>query len=119
MSDNLFNKWIPVQTVDPMKRKPKEWANIYHIQLLEVVDGLWNEYEWAYNLSELKYLPLPDKNEKGEILDTFDTASEMELRAMELKRDIYLGASIGEAHLLDTKKKYIETDWIRHKLNLL
>lgn len=119
MADDVLNKWVPVSTVDPMKRKPKEWANIYNIQLLEPLDGLWNEYEWAYNLSEIKYYPLPDKNAKGETLDTFDKASEMEFRALELKRDVYMSAGIGEKHLLETKKKYVETDWVRHKLNLL
>ena len=113
----LKDKWVPVSTVDFSRRKPKEWAKIYNVQLLDVIDGIWSEYEWAYNFSNLKYYPLPDNNNM--IDPVFERAAEMELRALELRRDIFMGADIGERHLLETKNRYIETEWVKRKLTLI
>lgn len=110
MSSNNINnnKWVPIPNVDPLRRKPHEWAKIYHIKLHDKVkDDIWSEYEWAYNLFKLKYTLIPDKN--GE----YDKANEMELRALELKRDLFMGADDGEKYVLE--KQYIETEWIRSK----
>ena len=108
--DLLKNKWEPIIGVDYTKRTPLEWAKIYNIELLSNLQNvLWNEYEWAYNFSDLQYYPVPDKH--GECEKT----AEMELRALELRRDIFMGADIGERHLLEKEGKYIETDWIRKR----
>lgn len=104
-----YSKWMPIEKVDSMKRKPNEWAKIYHMQLFgDIPNRLWSEYEWAYNLSDLQRCLLPDKN------DDFEQAGLMELRADELRRDLFMGADIGEKEVL--KEKYIETEWIRMKL---
>ena len=107
----LKNKWEPIDNVDPMKRKPLEWAKIYNIKLLNYTsEPLWSEYEWAYNLINLRYVPIPDKY--GE----FDKSNDMELRALELNRDLFMGADLGERHVLEKEKHFIETEWIRKKL---
>jgi hypothetical protein len=107
----LKNKWEPINNIDPMKRKPWEWAKIYNVKLISPSpEDLWSEYEWAYNLPNLKYVPIPDKY--GE----FDKANEMELRAIELRRDLFIGADLGERHVLEKEKRYIETEWVRKNL---
>lgn len=107
------DKWQSIQNIDLMKRKPNEWAKIYNMQLIEnIPDQLWNEYEWSFNLQNLKYWLLPDKN--GE----FDKAAEMEMRAQELRRDLFVNADPGERYVLENKK-YIETEWCRRKLSFM
>lgn len=115
--DDLKEKWEPVDDVDYSKRKPKEWAGIYHIELLgRVPNELWSEYEWAYHLlNDLQYYPLPDRNKKGVQLDNYEQSSLKEFRAMELNRDLYMGADMGEKKVL--KDKYIETQWVKNKIN--
>ncbi|MFW6007878.1 MAG: hypothetical protein ACOCP8_01325 [archaeon] len=117
--DELKDKWEPVEKVDQSRRKPKEWANIYHIELLgNIPNSLWSEYEWAYHLfTDLQYYPLPDRNKKGVQLDSYEKSAQKELRAMELKRDIFMGADMGEKKVL--KEKYIETQWVRNRLNFM
>lgn len=117
--DIFKDKWVPVLNVDPMKRKPKEWAKIYNIQLVDEHHGIWSEYEWAFHLADIEYYPLIDTDSNGNMLDTFDRSSAMEMRALELRRDLFMGADIGERHVLTEKKKYIETEWVNRKLNLL
>ena len=115
MSDEsvLMNKWNPISNVDYSKRTPSEWAKIYNMELIgDVRKVLWSEYEWAYNVPNLKYYPVPDKN--GE----YEKTAEMELKAIELRRDLFMGADMGERHLLETEGKYIETDWIRKRAAL-
>jgi len=105
-------KWEPVVDADPMRRKPLEWARIYRIKLLEPPpDILWNEYEWAYNMLALNYELIPDKD------GDFDKAVLMELRAMELKRDLFMSADMGERYVLE--KQYIETEWLRRRLTFI
>lgn len=102
----INEKWAPVPNPDIAKRRPNEWAKIYRIKLFDIQkDGLWSEYEWAYNFPDLSYYP---------DTDDFDKMAEMEMRADELRRDIFLGADIGEREVLNTK--YMETNWIRAKL---
>lgn len=99
-------KWVPVPNPDVLKRRPNEWAKIYKIKLLDNnTSTLWSEYEWAYNFPDLSYYP---------DTDDFDRMSEMEMRAYELRRDIFLGADIGEKEVL--KEKYMETHWVRTKM---
>lgn len=112
--DNLKDKWEPVEKIDPKKRKPNEWAKIYSIKLIgEYPNELWSEYEWSFYLPTLKYMPIPDKN--GE----FEYFSEMDLRSLEIRRDLFMGADIGERHVLTNENKYIETNWVRHKMSFI
>lgn len=102
------DKWVPVENPDPIKRKPEEWAKIYGIKLLdEIGNHLWSEYEWAYYFVDLSYYPA---------IKDFDRISEMEMRAYELRRDVFLGADIGERDILN--EKYMETNWIKSKIRL-
>lgn len=117
MTDILKEKWDPIKDVDPAKRRPTEWAKIYLVELVgDIPNSLWNEYEWAYNFSKLDYRLLPDRNKDGSLLGTYEKAEDMEMRAMELKRDLFMGADIGEKYVL--QEKYIETEWVRRKLSL-
>lgn len=101
-------RWLPVENPDPIKRKPDEWAKIYGIKLLEPLgDHLWSEYEWAYYFIDLSYYPASQD---------FDKITEMEMRAYELRRDLFLGADIGEKDILNDK--YIETRWIKTKIKI-
>ncbi len=113
------DKWEPIDDYDPAKRKPREWAKIYNLELIgDIPNSLWSEYEWAYNLiTRLKYYPLPDTSKDGTQLDSYENATLQELRAMELNRDLYMGADLGEKKVLE--EKYIETQWVRQKLNFL
>ena len=89
-----------------IKRKPQEWAKIYHIKLLDSMENiLLNEYEWAYKIDELRYTLIPDK------YGDFDNASLMELRALELKRDLFMMSDLGEREILE--QRYIEIQWLR------
>lgn len=109
------SKWEEVENIDFKKRKPNEWAAIYKVKIFGYIpDELWSEYEWAYNLTNLKYMLLPDRDEDGDLLDTFEKSEEMEMRAIELKRDIFTTADMGEKLVLNDK--FIETDWINKKL---
>lgn len=110
MSNEKINNgtWHPVEDVDLHKRKPEEWAKIYGLKLLNnPSNNLWSEYEWAYNFTELSYYPAHQD---------FDKISEMEMRAFELRRDLFVGADIGEKEVLKTK--YIETQWCLNKLRM-
>lgn len=113
--NNINNdKWEVVANIDPMRRKPYEWARIYLMELITPApELLMNEYEWAYTLmsGEFKYNLLPDKN------GDFDKSGLMELRAMELKRDLFMGADMGERYVL--QKQYIETEWLRRKMTFM
>ena len=73
------------------------------------IAGWWNEYEWAYNFTKLSYKPIL-KDEDG--FPDWDKISEKEMRAQYLKRDLFLGADMGEKEIL--KQKYIETQWVRN-----
>ena len=101
------NKWEPIQNPDITKRSPIEWANIYGLELLNPINGYWNEYEWAYNFPNLDYVP--KKSSDG--LYDWDSISDKENRAQFLRRDLFLGADLGEKEIL--KEKYIETNWVR------
>lgn len=101
--------WDPVTDPDITRRTPDEWAKIYGIKLLTQVPGWWNEYEWAYNFTSLSYIPLL-KDEDG--FPNWDQIAEKEMRAQYLKRDLFLGADMGEKELLKTK--YVETQWLRN-----
>ena len=110
-------KWEQVEDLDYARRKIKEWANIYNIELVEFEDDgrLWSEYEWAYRLFDMKYNPIIiNWKNMDEELEKF---SEKEMRAMELRRDVFMGATLGEKELL--KEKYIETEWCRERLSVL
>lgn len=100
-------KWVPIPNPDISKRKPNEWAKIYLIKLIDQPNHeLWSEYEWAYHfITDLGYYP---------DTEDFDSMSEKEMRAIELRRDLFLGADIGENEIL--KSKYIETAWVKSKL---
>lgn len=116
----LKDKWEPIQDLDFSRRKPDEWARIYFIKLVGAIPiVLWNEYEWAYHLPNLKYYPMPDRNKKGELLDSYDKSASMEMRAISLRRDIFMGADLGEKYVLETEGKYIETEWVRKRLTLM
>lgn len=115
MSKN--DKWEPVEDIDFSRRTAHEWAKIYLVELLEesTDDRLWSEYEWAYNFLNMKYRPRIDDVEKlEEYLEKF---AEKEMRAIELRRDIFMGASLGEKEIL--KERYIETEWVRKRLSVL
>ena len=102
-------KWEPVEFPDYSRRKMEEWANIYGISINVEDDGrLWSEYEWAYNMCNADYVPKTKD---------FEKLSAMEMRALELRRDIFVSATTNEREIL--VKKYIETDWVRKKLNVL
>ena len=115
----LKDKWEPVENVDYSKRKPKEWAKIYNIHLLEEIDGIWSEYEFAYMLSSLKYRPLADETNSNIEFDSYEKSALMELRALELRRDLFYGADPGELSILRDDKLYVETHWVKRKLNLI
>ena len=107
-----------IKNVDPHKRKPIEWAKIYNLKLMSSFsENLWSEYEWAYYFSKLKYMPMHDIGRNGQELDTFDKSTEMEMRAFELNRDLFVNADLGEKMIL--KEKYIETGWVRKMLMLV
>lgn len=111
--NNINVKWEPITNADFARRKPIEWARLYNIKVYnQIPDVMWNEYEWAYHLiNNFQYDLLPDDN------NDFDKASLMELRAMELKRDLFMGADIGEKHVLETQ--YIETEWLRRRITFV
>ena len=58
-------------------------------------------------MKDLQYVLLPDKN------GDYDKANNMELRAMEIKRDLFMGADEGEKYVL--QRQYIETEWARRR----
>lgn len=100
--------------IDQAKRTPKEWAEIYHIELFDDLNGnLWNEFEWAYNMINLNYRMLPNKNKMYDEI-SYEQAECMEMRAMYIKQDIINNADFGEKQIL--KEKYTETSWIRSQL---
>jgi len=103
------NKWQPIENIDVNRRKPEEWAKIYHMKLIKnTISDLWNEYEWAYYLSkDLKYQLLPDKN------GDYEKANNMEMRALEIKRDLFMSADEGEKYVLQSQ--YMETEWCRRR----
>ena len=106
-------KWQPIQDTDMTKRTPEEWAKIYNIKLTEEATGFWSEYEWAYNFDKLSYVPI---FEDDGVYD-WDKIANWELRAMNIRRDIFMGADMGEKDIL--KQKYIETQWLRdHTLRI-
>lgn len=113
MSKN--EKWEIVEPIDLSRRKAQDWAKIYFVELLEepIDDRLWSEYEWAYYFFNMNYRP-DTKNFKNydEGLEKF---AEMEMRAFEIRRDVFLGASIGEREILN--ERYIETEWCRGRLS--
>lgn len=109
MSFEKTDKWEPITDPDITRRTPDEWSKIYGIKLLTQISGFWNEYEWAYNLMSLNYIPA-EKDEDG--IPNWDKITEKEMRAQYLKRDLFLGADLGEKEVL--KKKYIETQWVRN-----
>jgi hypothetical protein len=47
----------------------------------------------------------------------FETLAEYEMRAMDIKRDLFLGATPDEKKIL--KDRYIETEYVRRKLNTI
>lgn len=101
-------KWQPIQNPDLTKRTPQEWANIYGIKLTKEINGFFNEYQWAYYFTTLSYVP--SKIEDG--LPDWDSITDKEMRAQFLRRDIFLGADMGEKEVL--KERYMETNWIRN-----
>lgn len=107
-------KWEEVENIDISRRKAQDWARIYMIELIEEVpdDRLWSEYEWAYWIFNAKYrAKITNFKKYDEELEKF---SDLEMRAFNIRRDLFLGASIGEKEIL--KEKYIETKWCRKKL---
>lgn len=108
-------KWEPIENIDYSRRTASEWAKIYGIELISSInDGrVWSEYEWAYNVFNADYRPLYISNQEYD----FEKLDQMELRIFEIRRDIFLGASVGEKELL--KEKYHETEWCRRRLHVL
>jgi hypothetical protein len=102
-------KWEIVENIDFSRRSLKDWENIYCVKLVEhSYEGLISEYEWAYHMCRDDYRPLTKD---------FEKLSVMEMRAMELQRDVFMGSSLEEREILN--KKYIETAWVRKRLNVL
>jgi hypothetical protein len=101
--------WEPVENLDYNRRPASEWAKIYGI-ITNLNDDcrLWSEYELAYHMCNSEYIP----SHKD-----FDKLAAMEMRALELKRDIFISSSVNEREIL--LHKYIETEWVRKKLNVL
>jgi len=103
------SKWEPVENPDYSRRTMSDWAKIYGVKACLEDDGrVWSEYEWAYHMFNAEYVPQTKD---------FDKLAAMEMRALELRRDIFVSASISEREILINK--YIETDWVRKKLNVL
>jgi hypothetical protein len=100
-------KWEFVENVDYARRTAHEWAKIYLVELLEepIDNNMWSEFEWAYNLFTMRYRP--------DTID-MDAFSELEQRAMELRRDVFMGANLTEKNMLN--EAYVETDWVRKRL---
>src|SRR3712207_9577228 len=69
----------------------------YNVKLVNNVGGWWDEYEWAYNFDGLAYLPNKFNDDKT---PDWESISEKELRAAFIKRDLYLGADMGEKEVL-------------------
>jgi|SRR3712207_6128874 len=109
MNYEITEKWEPIQNIDITRRTPEEWAKIYNVKLVNNVGGWWDEYEWAYNFDGLAYLPNKFNDDKT---PDWESISEKELRAAFIKRDLYLGADMGEKEVLKTQ--YIETNWVRN-----
>jgi hypothetical protein len=118
MNQDLLNDvWDPISDIDKAKRLPTEWANIYHVKLIsEVPYELWTEIEWSFYMSNMEYYPLPDRDNKGKLLDSYDKSSMMEMKAMKLKRDLFKSADMGEKYILDIEKKFIETEWAKRRM---
>ena len=105
--------WQPIQNPDITLRTPEEWAKIYNIKLLSNVGNcMWNEYDWAWNFPNLIYEPA--KKTKDGFYD-FESVTEKEERADFLRRDLFLGADLGEKEIL--KERYIQTNWLRTHIN--
>lgn len=102
-------KWQPIQNPDITRRTPQEWGNIYGVKIPENIAGMWNEYEWAYNFQSINYTPI--KKDSDGMFD-WDSITDKEMRAQYLKRDLFLGADLGEKEVL--KERYMETQWIRN-----
>lgn len=107
-------KWEPVGNIDLSRRKAQEWAKIYKVELLDapIDDRLWSEYEWAYNFLNSKYRP--DLSVAENIEDFYEEFAEKEMRAIELRRDVFMGATLGEKEILN--ERYIETEWCRNRI---
>lgn len=115
-----MSRWETVEIIDMSRRKPEEWAIIYNLKLIGEYpkDELWSEYEWAFNLLKMDYRFIPDTNNGNQEFDSYDKSSEMEMRAMELYRDLVSNADMGEKYVLITEKRFILTGWVRSKLML-
>ena len=100
--------------VDTTKRYDDEWADIYHIKIIEsdyFNNSKLDEFEWCYYLiNNTKYRLLP-KIMKNQELD-YSIPEEMETRAMKINRDIFTTADPHEKKLLNMKKNCIPTKYI-------
>jgi len=105
-----MDKWEEVENIDLSRRKPEDWARIYKVNLLNSFndDRLWSEFEWAYHFCNSDYTSMDGD---------FETLAEYEMRAMDIKRDLFLGATPDEKKIL--KDRYIETEYVRRKLNTI
>lgn len=109
-----MKSWEMIEDIDFSRRKAIDWAKIYKAELLEKPkdDRAWSEYEWAYNFLNMQYRPdIKNASKLDEFLEEF---SEKEMRAMEIRRDVFMGASVGEKEIL--QERFIETEWCRNKL---
>jgi hypothetical protein len=121
MNNDVFNERGIITNIDYCKRKPNEWAKIYNIKLVTKIDGIWSEYEWAWNmLHELQYYSLPDMNMTGNVIDfsSFEKATEMGNRANSLCMDLYNNATSGERYKLDSDNKFFVTEWVKNQLKV-
>jgi hypothetical protein len=104
-------RWEPVESLDYTRRVISDWEKIYGIVIKKDNfddSRLFSEYEWAYCMCNMDYSP----NNKN-----FEKLAVMELRAMELNRDIFMGATLQEREVL--VNRYMETTWVRKRLNVL
>ena len=106
-----MNNSLEVVNIDQGRRTLTEWAKIYYIKFTEDIDNvLCGEYEWAYNYYNFKFIPVLDSNNE------FESNAKMEMRAMEIKRDLFVNADMGEKMVL--KEKYMDTEFVKSKLHL-
>ena len=114
----MLNLPLNITNPDITKRKPLEWAQLYHIKLMgkqKVPNKLMNEYEfaWHYINNALSFVPIAN-DAHG---DTYDNFNESNLRANELVADIYVNATLAERNTL--REKYIDTSFIRKQLQYI
>ncbi len=103
-----------INDVDLNKRYDDEWADIYHIKILNsdyINNSKMDEFEWSYFLvNHANYQLIPKFSKKNQELD-YSIPEEMETRAIKINRDIFSTADKHEKKILQNNT-FVATKYI-------